>query len=125
MVRKLLKTFGQPAARRRLDKRTREYRSLLEREARIGGRLFGPLAADARREFFCLDKHTWVWHEEWRDAAGIYHTVTTRYDVRPTGIFKAQDGQPYRLVPTAEAQHLRAAVLLYNQLVTAELYKNL
>ncbi len=70
------------------------YRNILRDAAKMGGEVFGPIPAGRRREFFCLDEHTWVWHEEWNDERGAHQVRTTRYDVRPHGIFKAQDGQP-------------------------------
>jgi len=77
--------------------------------------LFGPVSKGGRREFFCLDEHTWVWHEEWTDSKKVHHTRTTRYDIRPHGIFKAQDGQPYQPVTQEEAYHLYAAARQYQQ----------
>lgn len=75
-----------------------------------------------RREFFCLDQRTWVWHEEWIDENGQHKSKTTRYDVRPNTILKAQDGSHYQPVGPEEAQHLREAVVLYEKRVKAELY---
>ncbi|HEX7963823.1 MAG TPA: hypothetical protein VF466_04520 [Candidatus Saccharimonadales bacterium] len=106
------------------ERRARRYRDLIRQEAAIGGKLFGPIPENGRREFFCLDRHTWVWHEEWDDAQG-HHAVTTRYDVRPQGIFKAQDGQPYQPVSIQEGRRLYKAVDLYNEAVKAELYSKL
>lgn len=83
--------------------------------AQMGGTLFGPVPGGIRREFFCLDRHTWVWHEEWTDANNIRHARTTRYDIRPHGIFKAQDGVPYQPVSAQEAHHLYAAARQYQQ----------
>jgi hypothetical protein len=94
-------------------------RSILREEAKIGGRLFGPIPEGSRREFFCLDRHTWVWHEEWTDVNSIRHARTTRYDVRPHGIFKAQDGQPYQPITREEAARLYHAVDAYNQATDA------
>lgn len=104
------------------DKRARRYRDLIRREAKIGGELFGPIAPGGRREFFCLDKHTWIWHEEWMDDKGVRHAVTTRFDVRPHGVFKAQDGQPYVQLVGQEAQAFLNAVRLYNKRVQTEMY---
>lgn len=111
----------------RIDQRHEEreaelYRALIRREARLGGELFGPVPAGVRREFFCLDKRTWIWHEEWIDEAGRRQVRTTRYDVRPNGILKAQDGQSYHRLTRREAEHLRDAARLYNQRVRSELY---
>lgn len=119
MIRKL---FSAVTFQRQDDRRTREYRDLIRQEAVIGGKLFGPIQQGGRREFFCLDEHTWVWHEEWTDHAGRHHAVTTRYDVRPYGVFKAQDGQPYQPLVGQEAQYFRQAVNLYEKRVKAELY---
>lgn len=91
------------------------YRNIIRDAARMGGTLFGPIPEGNRREFFCLDEHTWVWHEEWTDANNIRHARTTRYDVRPNGIFKAQDGVPYQPLSAQEAHHLYAAARQYQQ----------
>ena len=39
-------------------------RNLIRYEAKVGGDLFGPIPAGHRRDFFCLDEHTWIWHEK-------------------------------------------------------------
>jgi hypothetical protein len=101
--------------------RAEAYREAIREEAKIGGQLFGPIPQGSRREFFCLDEHTWVWHEEWTDGSGIRHSRTTRYDIRPHGIFKAQDGQPYQPLGREEATHLVEAMHRYNELIDAEL----
>jgi len=116
------KLFGAVSSQRQSDKRAREYRDLIRREASIGGLLFGPVPEGGRREFFCLDSNTWIWHEEWTDANGIHHAVTTRYDVRPHGVFKAQDGQPYQPLVGQEAEYFFQATKLYTKRVKAELY---
>lgn len=116
------KLFQAVSSQRLVDKRAKQYRDLIRREAVIGGQLFGPIQPGGRREFFCLDRHTWVWHEEWVDQSGARRMVTTRYDVRPNGVFKAQDGQPYRPLLGDEAVHFRNAVRIYNKRVKAELY---
>ncbi len=91
------------------------YRNILRDAAKMGGEVFGPIPAGRRREFFCLDEHTWVWHEEWNDERGAHQVRTTRYDVRPHGIFKAQDGQPYRPVSIEEANRLCNAAREYQR----------
>ena len=104
------------------QRRLEVYRDLIRREAKVGGKLFGPTTPQGRREFFCLDEYTWVWHEEWLDQAGLRHAVTTRYDVRPNGVLKAQDQQPYQYVNLDEAKRLYKAVSMYNRQVDTELY---
>jgi hypothetical protein len=104
------------------ERRAREYRELIRREAKIGGDLFGPIPKGGRREFFCLDRHTWIWHEEWTDENGKHRAVTTRYDVRPTGTLKAQDGHPYQRLSYQEAKHFYKAVKMYNERVQRDMY---
>lgn len=100
------------------------YSNLIRHEAKIGGEVFGPVPAGHRREFFCLDEHTWVWHEEWRDSAGVQHVRTTRYDMRPDGILKAQNGH-YRRVDAQEAGRLSKAIDVYMERVNREMYNGL
>ena len=118
---KLLPSFT--STQRVDERRARQYRELLHREAKIGGELFGPVQPGGRREFFCLDRHTWVWHEEWVDKeTRMPRVVTTRYDIRPSGILKAQDGQSYRYIEATEARRLYRAISLYKQRVFTEVY---
>ena len=118
------KLFNGALFQAKADRRARQYRDLIRREAEIGGKLFGPIPPGGRREFFCLNRHTWVWHEEWDDEQG-HHAVTTRYDVRPQGVFKAQDGQPYQPVSFQEGRRLYRVVDMYNKAVKAEVYNDL
>ena len=105
-------------------KKADDYRNLIRQEAIIGGKLFGPIKPGHRREFFCLDERTWVWHEEWTDAAKVKHIQTTRYDVRPDGIVKCQNNGPYMKTSLTEANHLLQAAELYQKRVSEELYRN-
>ena len=119
ILKKLLSTS---AAQRHQDREAELYRSLIRREAKIGGEIFGAVPEGTRREFFCLDEHTWVWHEEWIDASGKRQIRTTRYDIRPTGILKAQDGQHYQRATQAEAERLLEAMRTYEHRIRTELY---
>lgn len=119
----MLNPINQLRSQRNTTRRAQAYRDLIRKEAKIGGQLFGPIQPEGRREFFCLDKHTWIWHEEWTDKNnGQRKVVTTRYDIRPSGILKAQDGQNYRYVDFQEAYNLYRAVQLYAQRINNELY---
>lgn len=122
MITKFLKAITGTNAQ---ERRAELYRDLIRHEARIGGQLFGPMPNGGKREFFCLDERTWVWHEEWTDQNGQQRSKTTRYDVRPNGILKAQDGSSYQYVNDQEAQHLRDAVVLYEKRVQSELYSRI
>lgn len=99
--------------------RSEIYRELIQKEAKLGGTLFGPVAKGGRREFFCLDEHTWVWHEEW-NAGGTHQSLTTRYDIRPQGVYKAQDNQSYQPISLEEAQRFYNAIMRYQQEVDRE-----
>jgi len=120
MLKKILQLTN--STQKHEDRKAELYRNLIRHEARIGGELFGPVPEGGRREFFCLDKHTWIWHEEWVDQKGQRQIKTTRYDVRPSGILKAQDGQHYQSVSGEEAKRLRQAVHLYVNRVHNEIY---
>lgn len=120
MFQKLLNSIlGERAQQRKAEL----YRNLIRHEAKIGGHIFGDIPKNHRREFFCLDEHTWVWHEEWKDNQGEQQIRTTRYDVRPDGILKAQNGH-YQKLSVAEAQKLRKAAELYVERVNREMYAN-
>lgn len=120
MFQKLLNTL---LAQKQSQRSAQLHRSLIRHEAKIGGKLFGEVDKNRRREFFCLDEHTWVWHEEWVDARGHRKVVTTRYDVRPgNGVLKSQNGGHYQALSAQEAQNLLDAVRLYRDKVNQELY---
>lgn len=112
---------GQAKVRKDEQRRTNLNRALLHYEARLGGEVFGPIPEGVRREFFCLDEHTWVWHEEWTDRTGKHQAVTTRYDVRPNGVLKSQGDRTYRQLGIQEARNLYQAITLYEQRVGHEL----
>ena len=110
----------QKAEQRRIE----AQRSLLHYGARLGGEVFGPIPEGHRREFFCLDRHTWVWHEEWVDKDTTQrHVVTTRYDVRPNGVLKSQGTNSYQRLTTQEARNLHQAMTLYFERFGSELQR--
>lgn len=86
----------------------------IRKQAEIGGEIFGKIPNNVRREFFCLDEHTWIWHEEKIAQNGGVTRSTTRYDITPSGIFKS--GGKNTLVPISdeEAHRLKKAIELYN-----------
>jgi hypothetical protein len=108
------------AEQKKQRKKADIYRSVMQMEARLGGELFGPTPKGVRREFFCLDPTTWVWHEEWDDTAG-HHAVTTRYDVRPNGIVKSQGANSYQSLSAEEERRFHQAAKMYHQKVGGEL----
>ncbi|MEO8784968.1 MAG: hypothetical protein ABI221_01390 [Candidatus Saccharimonadales bacterium] len=115
------KLLSSTSGQRQSDRQAELYRNFIRHEAKIGGKLFGPVPKGHRRDFFCLDQKTWVWHEEWIQD-GQRQVRTTRYDVRPDGILKAQDGQNYQRIGAEEAKNLKAAALAYRRHVKDEIY---
>lgn len=98
-------------------------RELIQLESQIGGELFGPVPADHRRDFFCLDKNTWIWHEEWTDIdSGAPVMVTTRYEVHDNGILKAQEGKQYHFLEGDELNNLYVAIRMYYEEVAQRVY---
>lgn len=118
MIKRLFKGMS---TQRQNDRKAELYRNLIRHEAKIGGEVFGSIPTGRRREFFCLDEHTWVWHEEWTDQQGEQKVQTTRYDVRPNGILKAQ-GNRYQAVSKEEGLRLYEAAKQYRQRINAEMY---
>lgn len=120
MISKLLEMTGISNVEAR---KAKLYRDLLQHEAKIGGELFGKVPQGGRREFFCLDQYTWIWYEEWTDKKKQRQTRTTRYEVRPGGITKIQDGQSYQQLSDGEAVRLFEAMRSYERRVGNELYR--
>ncbi len=98
-------------------------RELIERESVIGRQLFGPVPVGHKREFFCLDSKTWVWHEEWKDEDNKLRTSTTRYEVQPGGVLKVQPGRVYKYLEGEELENLALAVQMYYERSMREIYK--
>lgn len=107
-------------AQKQAQREAEVTKALIHHEAKVGGKLFGHVPAGTRREFFCLDRHTWIWHEEWTDEAGKRQMMTTRYDVRPDGVLKSQGQQTYQRLSGVEAGNFYKAVEMYGRQVTAE-----
>lgn len=98
-------------------------RELLQLESEIGSKLFGEVPAGHRREFFCLDATTWIWHEEWIDETKKRQQMTTRYEVHDNGVLKVQEGARYSYIEGAELQNLALAIRMYYEQVMRGVYK--
>lgn len=112
---------GKPLAKRPLKKLTE--RQLIELESEIGRELFGPIPDGHHRDFFCLDKHTWVWHEQWKDLDNKPQSSTTRYEVQPNGILKIQTGRVYKYIEGEELENLAIAARMYYERTMREIYE--
>ena len=108
--------------------KTRPFKKLTEREliqleSEIGRNLFGPIPDGHTREFFNLDKNTWIWYEEYPDPeTGKTRSTTTRYEIRENGILKAQDGAQYSFIEGDELRDLTLAVQMYYEKVMRGIY---
>lgn len=110
-----------PKQKRPLKKLTE--RELLQLESEIGAKLFGDVPAGHRREFFCLDAKTWIWHEEWIDSqTKKLERRTVRYEVHDKGILKVQEGARYSYIEGAELDNLVAATTMYYEQVARTVY---
>lgn len=98
-------------------------RELLTLESEIGAKLFGPVAAGHRREFFYLGDHTWIWHEEWIDDKKKLATSTVRYEVSESGVLKVQEGARYSYLEGEELQNFGIAIRMYYEQVVRGVYK--
>lgn len=121
MIKKLLDSLSLSSTASE-DRNAALYKNFLKHEARVGGSLFGPVPKNGRREFFCLDEHTWIWHEEWTDERGQRRIVATRYDIRPNEVLKSQNGGHYQKVGQAELRKLAQAARLYVNKIKEDVY---
>jgi hypothetical protein len=104
------------------DRKQAILQDLMRREAELTRDIFGPVPRGSRREFFCLDKHTWIWYEEWVDENGQRQQITTRYIVRPKEILKSQNGGAYYRLSIEEAKNFVKAIQVYHRRVTQHIY---
>ena len=118
-VRELLRVLKKPAAR---PFKALTERELLTLESEIGAQIFGPVPEGMRREFFCLDEHTWIWHEEkLNKKASQMNTI--RYEINEHGVLKVQDGARYSYLEGDELKNFAVAIRLYYEQVARHVYK--
>ena len=98
-------------------------RELIQMESEIGRELFGTIPKSHRREFFRLDKKTWIWYEEYKDETGKLQTSTTRYEIQDKGILKAQNGARYSYIEGQELANLALAIRMYYERVMRSVYR--
>lgn len=99
-------------------------RQLIEMESELGKKLFGPIPKGHRREFFCLDDKTWIWHEEYIDPKTKQpQSFTTRYELQERAVLKAQNGAKYSYLEGDELQNFVSAVQMYYDQVMRTIYR--
>src|ERR1035441_5024091 len=85
------------AIKRQIYNSQNKYEDFIREEGKLGGQLFGYVPLNVDRNFFCLDRNTWVWHEEEIDNSGNVKTRLVRYEVQPDRVLKVINGQHYVL----------------------------
>lgn len=98
-------------------------RELLTLESEIGATLFGEVPHGHRREFFCLDEKTWIWHEEWLDDKKKLMTSTVRYEIGEHGVLKVQEGARYSYLEGDELRNFGIAIRMYYEQVARGVYR--
>jgi hypothetical protein len=98
-------------------------RELIQVESEIGGQLFGVIPKGHHRQFFNLDRNTWVWYEEWLDEKGKVKSITTRYEIHENGILKVQEGKQYYYIEGKELTNLVTAIRMYYEKVSHDVYQ--
>lgn len=125
MLRKLRRFFiGNPSNKlTAASKYIAHERKMMRREAKIGGTVLGTVPEGHTREFFCLDRYTWVWYEEWfDDVARQRRSMTVQYEVQHRGVLKQVDGNPQGYLHGAELENLLRAMQLYYKRIATEVY---
>lgn len=99
-------------------------RQLIQLESQVSQTIFGPLPNGVlKREFFNLDRKTWIWHEERDIGDGQIKEMTTRYEILPSGVLKVVPGPKYRFIDGVELQNFISAVQSYYVQVVQNLYQ--
>lgn len=102
--------------------RAAKERELIRKEAKVGASVFGAVPVGHYREFFNLDRRTWVWFEQWTDASGTVQRTYTTYEFQPRGVLKTVNNIPRGYVEGKELTRLLEAIKLYHDKVTVEVY---
>ncbi len=94
----------------------RIHREILETESKVGAEIFGPIEKGRQRSFFCLNKYTWVWHEQWIENK-TPKSLMTYYHIRHNGILKSSGNQDYKPLSQNELDNFIKAAEIYEKTV--------
>ncbi len=103
---------------------TRE--DLIRKEIKATHDLFGQPSSDRYFDFFYYgevadDIHEWIFHD-WHKNGREWEVATTRYLVYPDRVYRAQEGQAYRLTPQEEVVRLWQATNQYYTKIKKRVY---
>jgi hypothetical protein len=112
-----------PAHQLSTHKRAVRRNNLIHHEAQIGSSVLGEVPAGHQREFFCLDKNTWIWSEQWFDSeTKTNQHMSVRYEIQPNGILKIVNDIPRGYITGKELKNLVSAIKIYTNRVAVEMY---
>ena len=114
-------SFFKRDARKQIP-REKVLHDLMMRESQLAEGIFGEITPGGKRQFFCLDTNTWIWHEEWTGKSGEKRKITTKYLVRDREIVKSQNGGAYHRLTIEEAENFKNATKAYLKVVKKGLY---
>jgi len=97
---------------------------LKAKESEIGGKIFGPIKPNERREFFNDNQRSWFFHQEITDSAGIIKSVTLHYEIHPNGILRVSsiEGVRNEFIKGQELDNFISATEIYYGRVMREIY---
>lgn len=95
--------------------------ALIDREAQIGGSLFGTQSDGQTRRFYCANESTWIWEEKMLNAKGEVQQTLTEYRLEAGQIVKYQN-RIKQLLTTSELKNLLLAMQWYAKLVAQQVY---
>jgi len=105
-------------------KRLSLERQIIRFESDLNKDIFGPIPKGHKRDFFCLEQNTWIWHEQFKSKDNQKHSIMTKYILRNNGkIIKSHNGSAYKLVQKKESINLLNAIILYTNRVQPEYNK--
>lgn len=99
-------------------------KELKAKESEIGGKIFGPIKPNERREFFNDNQRSWFFHQEITDSTGVIKSVTLHYEIHPNGIFRVSSAEGVRneFIKGQELANFISATEIYYGRVMREIY---
>ena len=87
----------------------------LDAESNLGAQIFGSIPPGVDRKFFhSTRQNVWIWHE---------NGTTVRYEVRPDGVYKRINSDPFTKLTGPELANFRTAAHNYLTAIKTHLYK--
>ncbi len=112
--------FSTRVTRHDLQSLDQTEREQIKNESIIGASIFGEFPPNViDREFFNLDKNTWIWGEKFALPNGSTKELITKYEVQKHGILKIQPDNQYSYIDGAELRNFAIAVREYYNRVTS------